>query len=75
MKKKISLLLNRQIGSRRSSISPEFVDCSVRIDNGKTPVRCKERLVNNLKSLLLHGNEDFREQILNREEKRGIKKV
>ncbi|RYR38272.1 hypothetical protein Ahy_A09g043261 [Arachis hypogaea] len=41
MKKKTSLFLNRQIGSRRSSISPEFVDCSVRIDNGKTPVHCK----------------------------------
>ena len=39
------------------------------------PLSWKERLVNNLKSLLLHGNEDFREQILNREEKRGIKKV
>ncbi|GJR16123.1 ribosomal protein S19 [Tanacetum coccineum] len=25
----------------RSSILPEFVDCSVRIYNGKTPVRCK----------------------------------
>ncbi|GKD67465.1 ribosomal protein S19, partial [Tanacetum coccineum] len=24
-----------------SSILPEFVDCSVRIYNGKTPVRCK----------------------------------
>nr|YP_010373891.1 ribosomal protein S19 [Hernandia nymphaeifolia]UPI56073.1 ribosomal protein S19 [Hernandia nymphaeifolia] len=31
----------RKIWSRRSSISPEFVDCSVRIYNGKTPVRCK----------------------------------
>lgn len=29
----------------------------------------KERLVINLESLLLHGNEDFREQILDREEK------
>jgi len=28
------------------------------------------RVVINLESLLLHGNEDFREQILNREEKR-----
>lgn len=28
----------------------------------------KERLVINLASLLLHGNEDLREQILNREE-------
>ena len=35
------------------------------------PLSLKERLVNNLESLLLHGNEDFREQILNREEKRG----
>jgi small subunit ribosomal protein S19 len=33
--------MNRRIWSRRSSISPEFVDCSVRIYNGKTPVRCK----------------------------------
>ena len=41
MKKKRDLLLNRKIFSRRSSISPEFVDCSVRIYNGKTPVRCK----------------------------------
>lgn len=41
MKKKRDLLLNRKIGSRRSSISPEFVDCSVRIYNGKTSVRCK----------------------------------
>nr|YP_010944066.1 ribosomal protein S19 [Leucomeris decora]YP_010944118.1 ribosomal protein S19 [Nouelia insignis]WLW15704.1 ribosomal protein S19 [Leucomeris decora]WLW15754.1 ribosomal protein S19 [Nouelia insignis] len=42
MKKKRDLLLNRKIGSRRSSsILPEFVDCSVRIYNGKTPVRCK----------------------------------
>ena len=41
MKKKRDLLFNRKIWSRRSSISPEFVDCSVRIYNGKTPVRCK----------------------------------
>nr|USM75472.1 ribosomal protein S19 [Chimaphila umbellata] len=41
MKKKRDLLLNRKIWSRRSSILPEFVDCSVRIYNGKTPVRCK----------------------------------
>jgi ribosomal protein S19 len=41
MKKKRDLLLNRKIWSRRSSISPEFVDCFVRIYNGKTPVRCK----------------------------------
>nr|CAD91503.1 ribosomal protein S19 [Mormodes aromatica] len=32
---------NRKIWSRRSSISPEFVDCSVLIYNGKTPVRCR----------------------------------
>lgn len=31
----------------------------------------KERLVINLESLLLHGNEDLREQILDREEKGG----
>nr|YP_010569338.1 ribosomal protein S19 [Ipomoea batatas]BEK77076.1 ribosomal protein S19 [Ipomoea trifida]UZC79313.1 ribosomal protein S19 [Ipomoea batatas]BEK76972.1 ribosomal protein S19 [Ipomoea batatas]GLL21580.1 rps19 [Ipomoea trifida]GLL25517.1 rps19 [Ipomoea trifida] len=41
MKKKRDPLLNRKIWSRRSSISPEFVDCSVRIYNGKTPVHCK----------------------------------
>nr|XP_016452468.1 PREDICTED: ribosomal protein S19, mitochondrial-like [Nicotiana tabacum] len=41
MKKKRDPIFNRKIWSRRSSISPEFVDCSVRINNGKTPVRCK----------------------------------
>ncbi|KAJ4982098.1 hypothetical protein NE237_032935 [Protea cynaroides] len=41
MQKKRDLLLNRKIWSRRSSISPKFVDCSVRIYNGKTPVRRK----------------------------------
>jgi small subunit ribosomal protein S19 len=41
MKKKRESLKNRKIWSRRSSISPEFVDCSVLIYNGKTPVRCK----------------------------------
>ena len=41
MKKKKDLLLNRKIWSRRSSILPEFVNCSVRIYNGKSPVRCK----------------------------------
>nr|YP_010200536.1 ribosomal protein S19 [Cyperus esculentus]ULQ69129.1 ribosomal protein S19 [Cyperus glomeratus]ULQ69172.1 ribosomal protein S19 [Cyperus sp. YangQE3368]ULQ69724.1 ribosomal protein S19 [Cyperus mindorensis]ULQ69890.1 ribosomal protein S19 [Cyperus flavidus]WRH36854.1 ribosomal protein S19 [Cyperus stolonifer] len=40
MKKKENLM-SRRIWSRRSSISPEFVDCSVLIYNGKTPVRCK----------------------------------
>nr|CAD91475.1 ribosomal protein S19 [Habenaria sp. 'marmorata'] len=35
------LLSSRKIWSRRSSISPEFVDCSVLIYNGKTPVRCR----------------------------------
>lgn len=39
MKKKRDLLLKRKIWSRRSSILPEFVNCSVRIYNGKTPVR------------------------------------
>ncbi len=34
----------------------------------------KERLVINLESLLLHGNEDFRELILDREEKGGKRK-
>nr|YP_010989219.1 ribosomal protein S19 [Aconitum carmichaelii]WOV66897.1 ribosomal protein S19 [Aconitum carmichaelii] len=41
MQNKRDLILNRKLWSRRSSISPEFVDCSVRIYNGKTPVRCK----------------------------------
>ncbi|OAY74168.1 Ribosomal protein S19, mitochondrial, partial [Ananas comosus] len=41
MKKNRESLLSRKIWSRRSSISPEFVDCSVLIYNGKTPVRCK----------------------------------
>ncbi|WKA01675.1 hypothetical protein VitviT2T_019945 [Vitis vinifera] len=41
MKKKRDLLLNRKIWSHRSSISSDFVDCSVRIYNGKTPIRCK----------------------------------
>lgn len=41
MKKKRDLLFNRKIWSCRSSISPEFVDCFVRIYNGKTLVRCK----------------------------------
>lgn len=41
MKKKREILSSRKIWSRRSSISPEFVNCSVRIYNGKTPVRCK----------------------------------
>nr|YP_010932244.1 ribosomal protein S19 [Hedyosmum orientale]WKT05475.1 ribosomal protein S19 [Hedyosmum orientale] len=41
MKNQREILLSRKIWSRRSSISPEFVDCSVRIYNGKTPARCK----------------------------------
>nr|CAN71463.1 hypothetical protein VITISV_017694 [Vitis vinifera] len=41
MKNKRDLLLNRKIWSHRSSISSDFVDCSVRIYNGKTPIRCK----------------------------------
>nr|ULQ69911.1 ribosomal protein S19 [Sparganium confertum]ULQ69999.1 ribosomal protein S19 [Typha sp. 11CS3675] len=41
MKKNRESLMSRKIWSRRSSISPEFVDCSVLIYNGKTPVRCK----------------------------------
>lgn len=40
MKKKESLM-SRKIWSRRSSISPEFVDCSVLIYNGKSFVRCQ----------------------------------
>ncbi len=38
-KKNRESLMSRKIWSRRSSISPEFVDCSVLIYNGKTPVR------------------------------------
>ncbi|WOL10672.1 ribosomal protein S19 [Canna indica] len=41
MKKNTESLLSRKIWSRRSSISPEFVDCPVLIYNGKTLVRCK----------------------------------
>jgi len=41
MKKNRESLFNRKIWSRRSSILPEFVDCSVLLYNGKTPVRCK----------------------------------
>ncbi|KAL7183206.1 hypothetical protein ACSBR1_041814 [Camellia fascicularis] len=41
MKKKRDFLFNRKIWSHRSSISLEFVDCSVRIYNEKTYVRCK----------------------------------
>ena len=41
MKKNRESLFSRKIWSRRSSILPEFVDCSVLIYNGKTPVRCK----------------------------------
>ncbi|MBA0799384.1 hypothetical protein Gohar_009905 [Gossypium harknessii] len=36
-----SLLSNRKIYSRRSTILPEFVDQTVRIYNGKNFVRCK----------------------------------
>ena len=77
MKKKRDLLLNRKIWSRRSSILPEFVNCSVRIYNGKTPVRCKiteGKVGHKFGELLLHGNEDFRELILDREEKGGKRK-
>ncbi|KAE9446276.1 hypothetical protein C3L33_21824, partial [Rhododendron williamsianum] len=41
MKKKRDPLSNRKIWSRRSSITPEFVDSTVRIYNGQTFVRCK----------------------------------
>uniref|UniRef100_A0A3Q7GJQ9 Ribosomal protein S19 n=1 Tax=Solanum lycopersicum TaxID=4081 RepID=A0A3Q7GJQ9_SOLLC len=41
MKTKRDLLFNRKIWSRRSSISPEFVDFSIRIYNGKTLVHFK----------------------------------
>jgi small subunit ribosomal protein S19 len=41
MKNNKELLMNRKIWSRRSTILPEFVGCTVRIHNGKTHVRCK----------------------------------
>ena len=41
MKKNKDLLNNRKIWSRRSTILPEFVGCTVRIYNGKAHVRCK----------------------------------
>lgn len=34
-------LANKKIWSRRSTILPEFVGCTVRIYNGKSHVRCK----------------------------------
>lgn len=40
MKKKRDLF-KRKIWSGRSSISPEFVDCSIQIYSGKIPIRCK----------------------------------
>ncbi|KAF5457104.1 hypothetical protein F2P56_021235 [Juglans regia] len=40
-KKNRDLLVNRKIWSRRSIIWPEFVNCVVRIYNGKAFVRCK----------------------------------
>ncbi|GLT37334.1 hypothetical protein SLA2020_116570 [Shorea laevis] len=41
LKRKKDLLNNKKIWSRRSTILPEFVGCSVRIYNGKTHFRCK----------------------------------
>lgn len=41
MKKNPSLLSNKTIWSRRSTILPEFVDTTVKIYNGKTTIRCK----------------------------------
>ncbi|XVE94254.1 hypothetical protein REPUB_Repub01dG0265700 [Reevesia pubescens] len=41
MKKDKTLLANRKIYSRRSTILPEFVDQTVRIYNGKNFIRCK----------------------------------
>ena len=78
MKKKTDSLLNRKIWSRvdllfcrNSLIAPyEFT-----MEKVLFVVRSlKEKLVINLESLLLHGNEDCREQIFNREEKRGKSK-
>jgi ribosomal protein S19 len=69
--------MSRKIGSRRSSISPEFVDCSVLIYNGKTPVRCKitEGKVGHKFgefAFILHGDEDPIEQIEERAERRFL---
>uniref|UniRef100_K4C0S3 Ribosomal protein S19 n=1 Tax=Solanum lycopersicum TaxID=4081 RepID=K4C0S3_SOLLC len=41
LEEEVRYFFNRKIWSSRSSISPEFIDCSVRIYNGKTIVRCK----------------------------------
>lgn len=41
MKKNPSLLSNKTIWSRRSTILPEFADTTVKIYNGKTTIRCK----------------------------------
>nr|AQK77836.1 ribosomal protein S19 [Lophophytum mirabile subsp. bolivianum] len=79
MKKKTDPLLNRKIWSRRSSILPEFMDYSVRIYNGKSPVRCKitEGKVGHKFGEFASTrkrNEDFREKRLKREEKGREKK-
>ncbi|KAG2481340.1 hypothetical protein PVAP13_J683318 [Panicum virgatum] len=69
--------MSRKIWSRRSSISPEFVDCSVLIYNGKTPVRCKiteGKVGHKFGEFALHGDEDPIEQIEERAE-RGKSKV
>ena len=57
--------------TRRSSISPEFVDCSVLIYNGKTPVRCKITEGHKFGefAFILHGDEDPIEQIEERAER------
>ncbi|MED6197469.1 hypothetical protein PIB30_056728 [Stylosanthes scabra] len=41
MKNNKTLLMNKTIWSRRSTILPEFVDTTVKIYNGKTTIRCK----------------------------------
>lgn len=41
MKSNKKLLNNRKIWSRRSTILPEFVGCTVQIHNGRTHVRCQ----------------------------------
>ncbi|MED6110725.1 hypothetical protein PIB30_045507 [Stylosanthes scabra] len=41
MRNNKTLLMNKTIWSRRSTILPEFVDTTVKIYNGKTTIRCK----------------------------------
>lgn len=54
--------MSRENWSCRSSILPEFFYCSVLIYNGKTHVHGR-KLIINLESLLVQGDEDPKEQI------------